>query len=117
MPPTGPSASLVRWASTPNPGLSSSTTTGPSGRCLSAISGTSARSGCNAMVRPVFGRVSAPRRGGSAHADRSARVAHLDRDRALVEAAQADPLRFDALYRRYLAQVYSYAFYELGDHH
>src|SRR4029079_12684664 len=48
---------------------------------------------------------------------RSARVAHLDRDRALVEAAQADPLQFDALYRRYLAQVYSYAFYELGDHH
>jgi len=69
------------------------------------------------MVRPVFGRVSAPKRGGSAHADRSARVAHLDRDRALVEAAQADPLQFDALYRRYLAQVYSYAFYELGDHH
>ncbi|HSS35188.1 MAG TPA: sigma-70 family RNA polymerase sigma factor, partial [Patescibacteria group bacterium] len=25
--------------------------------------------------------------------------------------------RFDALYRKYLAQVYSYAFYELGDHH
>jgi RNA polymerase sigma-70 factor, ECF subfamily len=69
------------------------------------------------MVRPVFGRVSAPNRGGPAHADRTARVAHLDRDRALVEAAQADPLRFDALYRRYLAQVYSYAFYELGDHH
>src|SRR6185503_18234809 len=72
---------------------------------------------CNAMVRPVFGRVSAPKRGGSAYAARSARVAHLDRDRALVEAAQADPLQFDALYRRYLAQVYSYAFYELGDHH
>ena len=34
-----------------------------------------------------------------------------------MEAAQRDPLRFDALYRRYLAQVYSYAFYELGDHH
>ena len=28
-----------------------------------------------------------------------------------------DPARFDALYRKYLAQVYSYAFYELGDHH
>ena len=49
--------------------------------------------------------------------DRPARVAHLDRDRHLVEAAQRDPLQFDALYRRYLAQVYSYAFYELGDHH
>jgi RNA polymerase sigma-70 factor (ECF subfamily) len=69
------------------------------------------------MVRPVFGRVSVPKRGGPARADRSARVAHLDRDRPLVEAAQNDPLRFDALYRRYLAQVYSYAFYELGDHH
>jgi RNA polymerase sigma-70 factor (ECF subfamily) len=34
-----------------------------------------------------------------------------------VEAAQRDLLRFDALYRRYLAQVYSYAYYELGDHH
>jgi RNA polymerase sigma-70 factor (ECF subfamily) len=32
-------------------------------------------------------------------------------------AAQRDPARFDALYRKYLAQVYSFAFYELGDHH
>jgi RNA polymerase sigma-70 factor (ECF subfamily) len=48
--------------------------------------------------------------------DRS-RVAYLDRDRALVDAARLDPLRFDALYRKYLAQVYSYAYYELGDHH
>ena len=39
------------------------------------------------------------------------------RDRSLVEAAQADPRRFDALYRKYVAQVYSYAVYELGDHH
>jgi len=45
------------------------------------------------------------------------RLAHLDRDRWLVEAAQADPARFEALYRKYLAQVYSYAFYELRDHH
>jgi RNA polymerase sigma-70 factor (ECF subfamily) len=45
------------------------------------------------------------------------RLAHLDRDRAAVEAAQADPARFDALYRKYVAQVYSYAVYELGDHH
>ena len=35
----------------------------------------------------------------------------------MVEAARRDPARFDALYRRYLAQVYSYAYYELGDHH
>lgn len=45
------------------------------------------------------------------------RLAHLDRDRPLVQAAQRDPARFDALYRRYLARVYSYAYYELGDHH
>ncbi len=45
------------------------------------------------------------------------RVTHLDRDRSLVEEARGDPALFDALYRRYLAQVYSYAFYELGDHH
>jgi RNA polymerase sigma-70 factor, ECF subfamily len=35
----------------------------------------------------------------------------------MVEAAKRDPAQFDALYRRYLAQVYSYAYYELGDHH
>jgi RNA polymerase sigma-70 factor (ECF subfamily) len=44
-------------------------------------------------------------------------VTHLDRDRALVDAARTDPAQFDALYRRYLAQVYSFAFYELGNHH
>ena len=61
--------------------------------------------------------MSVPGRASPAPAERPARVAHLDRDRPLVEAAQRDPLAFDALYRRYLAQVYSYAFYELGDHH
>ena len=35
----------------------------------------------------------------------------------MVAAAKRDPAQFDALYRRYLAQVYSYAYYELGDHH
>jgi RNA polymerase sigma-70 factor (ECF subfamily) len=44
-------------------------------------------------------------------------VIHLDRDRDLVQAAQRDPAQFDALYRRYLAQVYSLAYYELRDHH
>ncbi len=65
---------------------------------------------CNAMARSVFGR---------SGADPSARrrIAHLDRDRHLVEAAQSDPAAFEALYRRYVAQVYSYAYYELGDHH
>jgi len=45
------------------------------------------------------------------------RVTHLDRDRALVDAARVDPARFEALYRKYLAQVYNYAYYELADHH
>lgn len=46
-----------------------------------------------------------------------ARVVRLDRDRSLVEAARADPARFEALYRKYVAQVYNVAVYELGDHH
>jgi RNA polymerase sigma-70 factor, ECF subfamily len=46
-----------------------------------------------------------------------ARVRRLDLDRPLVEAARSDPARFDALYRKYVAQVYSFAFYELADHH
>lgn len=62
------------------------------------------------MARPVLRRVGA--------AEKVApRLAHLDRDLALVEAARRDPAQFDALYRRYLAQVYSFAYYELGDHH
>ena len=60
------------------------------------------------MARPVFRKVSA---------DTERRLVHLDRDRALVEAALREPARFDALYRKYLAQVYSYAYYELRDHH
>jgi RNA polymerase sigma-70 factor (ECF subfamily) len=63
------------------------------------------------MARPVFGRVSAGEEAGRS------RVAHLDRDRTLVETAQRDPSAFEPLYRRYLAQVYSFAYYELGDHH
>ena len=31
--------------------------------------------------------------------------------------AQADPARFEALYRKYVAQVYSFALYELRDRH
>ena len=49
--------------------------------------------------------------------EESARPARLDRDRGLVEAARRDPRKFDALYRKYLAQVYSFAYYELRDHH
>jgi RNA polymerase sigma-70 factor (ECF subfamily) len=62
------------------------------------------------MTRPAFRRVGRPEEG-------RPRLAHLDRDRRLVEAAQADPARFEALYRKYLAQVYSFAYYELRDHH
>lgn len=57
------------------------------------------------MARPVFGR------------SERARVVPLDRDRPLVEAARRDPAAFDALYRKYLAQVYAFALYELADHH
>jgi RNA polymerase sigma-70 factor (ECF subfamily) len=34
-----------------------------------------------------------------------------------VDAARRDPAKFDALYRKYLAQVYAFALYELADHH
>jgi RNA polymerase sigma-70 factor (ECF subfamily) len=63
------------------------------------------------MARPAFRKVDRSEETGGP------RLVHLDRDRPLVDAAQADPARFDALYRKYLAQVYSYAFYELGDRH
>jgi RNA polymerase sigma-70 factor, ECF subfamily len=58
------------------------------------------------LNRPVFGS-----------SEEGVRIARLDRDRALVEAARNDPTCFDALYRKYLAQVYSFAYYELRDHH
>jgi RNA polymerase sigma-70 factor (ECF subfamily) len=61
------------------------------------------------MARPVFRRLTAREEG--------PRVRHLDRDRPAVAAAQLDPAEFDDLYRRYLPRVYSYAYYELGDHH
>lgn len=60
------------------------------------------------MARRVFGS--------SAERDHG-RVVHLDGDRAIVEAARRDPAQFDALYRKYVAQVYSFALYELADHH
>jgi RNA polymerase sigma-70 factor (ECF subfamily) len=62
------------------------------------------------MARPALWKMGRPEAGGP-------RLAHLDRDRRLVEAAQADPAQFEALYRKYLAQVYSFAYYELRDHH
>jgi RNA polymerase sigma-70 factor, ECF subfamily len=57
------------------------------------------------------------RRLGRSEGATRARVAHLDRDRSLVEAARTDPARFEALYRKYVAQVYNFAVYELRDHH
>lgn len=68
----------------------------------------SPRGRCNAVARPVFGRRERAARGG---------IVALDRDRRLVEAARRDPSQFDALYRKYLAQVYAFALYELADHH
>ena len=40
-----------------------------------------------------------------------------DPDRSAVGAAQRDPAQFAVLYHRHLDAVYSYAFYQLGDHH
>ena len=82
-----------------------------SARCAGFASRTARRSGCNGMARRAIWKAGQPEEAGRS------RVTHLDRDRALVEAARIEPARFEALYRKYLAQVYSYAFYELGDHH
>jgi len=60
------------------------------------------------MARRVFGS--------SAERDHG-RVVQLDGDRSIVEAARRDPAQFAALYRKYVAQVYSFALYELADHH
>ena len=62
------------------------------------------------MARPVFRSTGAAQKA-------VPRITHLDLDRPLVDAALRDPERFEALYRRYVAQVYSFAYYELGDHH
>jgi RNA polymerase sigma-70 factor (ECF subfamily) len=47
----------------------------------------------------------------------AARPIPLDPDRAAVEAARLDPGRFEALYRKYVAQIYTFALYETRDHH
>lgn len=44
-------------------------------------------------------------------------LVNLDADRASVEAARRDPRAFEALYRKYVAQVYNFALYELRDPH
>ena len=64
------------------------------------------------MARPAFGIP------GRASGRRSPNgVVRLDADRRLVEEARSDPARFEALYRKYVAQVYAFALYELRDHH
>jgi RNA polymerase sigma-70 factor, ECF subfamily len=45
------------------------------------------------------------------------RLVPFDADRSAVEAARRDPRRFEPLYRKYVGQVYSFAAYELRDHH
>lgn len=70
------------------------------------------------MTRPVLGRQTRPTGDlpdGVAATQRG--VVALDRDRSLVEAARHDPAQFEALYRKYVAQVYAFALYELADHH
>jgi RNA polymerase sigma-70 factor (ECF subfamily) len=47
----------------------------------------------------------------------SARLVPYDTDRPAVVAARRDPRRFESLYRKYVAQVYSFALYELRDPH
>ena len=49
--------------------------------------------------------------------DRAAVLVNLDADRSAVEAARRDPRAFEALYRKYVAQVYNFALYELRDAH
>ncbi|TMB85756.1 MAG: RNA polymerase sigma factor [Chloroflexi bacterium] len=44
-------------------------------------------------------------------------AAQRDPDFSAVSSAQHDRATFAVLYRRYLDAVYSYAFYQLGDHH
>jgi RNA polymerase sigma-70 factor (ECF subfamily) len=46
-----------------------------------------------------------------------AALVNLAADRSAVEAARRDPRAFEALYRKYVAQVYNFALYELRDPH
>ncbi len=64
------------------------------------------------MARPAFGI-----RGRASERRSPDGIVRLDSDRRLVEEARSDPARFEALYRKYVAQVYAFALYELRDHH
>jgi RNA polymerase sigma-70 factor (ECF subfamily) len=46
---------------------------------------------------------------------RASVLVNIDVDRSAVEAARRDPRAFEALYRKYVAQVYNFALYELRD--
>jgi RNA polymerase sigma-70 factor (ECF subfamily) len=54
---------------------------------------------------------------GRAGQSRPGRIVPFDADRPLVEAARSDPRLFEPLYRKYVAQVYSFALYEVRDRH
>src|SRR3989304_3395504 len=49
--------------------------------------------------------------------DRASVLVNVGADRSAVEAARHDPRAFEALYRKYVAQVYNFALYELRDPH
>ena len=49
--------------------------------------------------------------------DRASVLVNFDADRTAVVAARRDPRAFEALYRKYVAQVYNFALYELRDPH
>lgn len=51
------------------------------------------------------------------HEQERGRLLAYDTDRPAVEAARRDPRQFEALYRKYVAQIYSFALYELRDQH
>jgi RNA polymerase sigma-70 factor (ECF subfamily) len=54
---------------------------------------------------------------GSGRAEAAAVVVPFDVDRPVVEAAKRDAHAFEPLYRRYVAHIYSLAFYETRDPH
>ncbi len=49
--------------------------------------------------------------------DRASVLVKFDVDRSAVQAARRDPRAFEALYRKYVAQVYNFALYELRNPH
>src|SRR5439155_5590648 len=87
-----------------------------SARARSSRAGSSSRRWCNERLAAVFGRArTEPER--DSRRDPQRDPLGVDVDRAAVAAAKRHPQRFAALYRKYLPQVYSFAFYELGNHH